>query len=650
MIESRLDGKSKDIINENISYFYEICPDIFTEDKIDCKKLKLFLGENIDDSHEMYSFTWPGKIKAIKESQKQSNGTLRPFKDESVNWKNTQNLYIEGDNLEVLKLLQKGYYNKIKAIYIDPPYNTGKDFIYPDDYRDNLENYLKISGQLNGSDEESSGVVLTSNPETAGRYHSNWLSMMYSRLKLARNLLSNEGLIFISIDDNECSNLIKVCDEIFGEDNFIANFIWRSKTGGAGDASNITVDTEYILAYAKNINLVSVNKLKVKRQFKFKDNHYETRGAFNIRNLDESGIRYTESLDFEIRRVNDLLYVGNESFKIWEDSFLNEIPENFSIVPGGKSNHLKKYTWRWSKPKIINGIRNGYLAFKKNTKGDIKLVQKNYEFFNTSTEQRIEEHKIPFRNIIDFTNTSDGTKDLKNIFGEKKYFDYPKPLKLIKHFMDISLNENDIILDFFSGSATTANALLEFNSENFKNNRFILVQIPEETKEDSNAYKDGYKTICDIGKERIRRAGKKIVEETGKKDLDIGFKVFKLSSSNIEKWDPDYKNIQQSLTSENIKEGRSNEDLIYEIMVKYGIDLNLPIEQFNNIYSIGFGALVICLENNVTKDITNDILKFTKKSSTSRVVFKDSGFASDADKTNIKEILKTNKINEFITI
>ena len=650
MIESTLDGKSKDIVKENIELLHEICPNVFTEDKIDFKKLKLFFGEDIDDSYEKYSFTWPGKIKAIKESQKQSNGTLRPFKDESKNWETTQNLYIEGDNLEVLKLLQKGYYNKIKAIYIDQPYNTGKDFIYPDDYKDNLENYLKISGQLDESEEESSGVVLTSNPETAGRYHSNWLSMMYSRLKLARNLLSNEGLIFISIDDNECSNLMKICDEIFGEDNFIANFIWRSKTGGAGDASNITVDTEYILAYAKNINLVSVNKLKVERKFKFKDKHYETRGSFNIRNLDESGIRYTESLDFEIRRVNDLIYIDDESFKIYEDSFLNSIPENFSIVPGGKSNHLKKYTWRWSKPKIVNGIRNGYLAFKKNTKGDIKLVQKNYEFFNTSTEEKIEEHKIPFRNIIDFTNTSDGTKDLKNIFGEKKYFDYPKPLKLIKHFIDISLNENDIILDFFSGSATTANAVMEFNNENSKNNRFIMVQIPEETEEKSNAYKDGYKTICEIGKERIRRAGDKIVKESGNKDLDIGFKVFKLSSSNIEKWDPDYNNVQQSLTSENIKDGRSNEDLIYEIMIKYGIDLNLPIQQSNNIYSIGFGALVICLENNVTKDITKDILKFTKKSSTSRVVFKDSGFASDADKTNIKEILKTNKINEFITI
>ena len=477
--------------------------------------------------------------------------------------------------------------------------------------------------------------------------------MMYPRLKLARNLLSNEGLIFISIDDNEYSTLLKICDEIFGEDNFISNFIWRSKTGGAGDATNITVDTEYIVAYAKNINLVSINKQKVERQFKFKDKHYATRGLFNIRNLDESGIRYSESLDFKIRRVNDWIYIDNESFKIYDESFLNEISENFSIVPGGKANHLKKYTWRWSKSKIINGIRNNYLAFKKNNKGDIKLVQKNYEFFNTSTEEIIEEYKIPYRNIIDFTNTSDGTKDLKNIFGEKKYFEYPKPIKLIEHFVDISLNESDIILDFFSGSATTANAVMKLNSKKFKRNKFIMVQIPEETGENSNAYEDGYETICEIGKERIRRAGDKIVEESGNKDLDIGFKVFKLDSSNLKKWDPDYNNVQQSLIIDNIKEGRSNEDLVYEIMLKseYGIDLTFPIEEINNIYSVGFGALVFCLDNNITREITGEIIKLTKNASKSRVVFKDSGFKSDVDKTNIKEILlRTNNIKEFITI
>lgn len=650
MNEVKLDGLSKDVLKENISILKEIFPEIVSEDKIDFDKLKLILGEDIEESNERYNFTWPGKTQAIKESQKQSTGTLRPCKEESKNWDTTKNLYIEGDNLEVLKLLQKSYYNKIKMIYIDPPYNTGKDFVYKDNYRDNLENYLELTGQI------SKGESLSTNTESSGRFHSNWLNMMYPRLKLARNLLTDDGVIFISIDDNEYVNLKKICDELFGEENFICNFIWKSKTGGAGDSSNITVDTEYILSYAKNISEVSLNKNIAQRDFKFKDKFFSERGLFNIRNLDESGIRYSKSLDFEISKKQNKIYINDEYLDIDENFFFNkDIYDDFSIVPGGERNHLKKYTWRWSKSKIINGLKKGYICFKKNNKGNIKLVQKTYEYFNTSDGRKVLEHLIPYRNFIDFTNTSEGTKDLKEIFDNKNFFDYPKPVNLINHFFKVSLNDRDIVMDFFSGSATTAHACFTFNSSENKNISFILIQLEESTS-NSNAYNEGLNNICEIGKERIRKSGDMIIKKTNNNKLDIGFKVFKLDYSNLKKWESSYDNLIQSLllSEENIKVDRTQEDLIYEIMLKYGIDLTLPVEKHelsdNTIYSIGFGALLICLDDNITKDITASIVELSKDSDVKRVVFKDNGFASDSDKTNIKENLRNHNIDEFITI
>ena len=481
--------------------------------------------------------------------------------------------------------------------------------------------------------------------------------MMYPRLKLAKNLLTDDGVIFISIDDNELVNLKKICDEIFGEDNFISFFIWKSKTGGAGDSSTVSIDSEYIMAYSKNINNLNLNKQEVKRSFKYKDNYFHERGSFNLRNLDESGIRYSKTLDFKIIKKNGFLYVDDKKIEFKNDFlFSDEITEDFIIVPGGEKNYLKKYTWRWSKDKIINGLNKGYLIFKRNNKGNIKLTQKTYEYFNTTDEKIVKKHFIPYRNFIDFTNTSNGTKILKDLFNDKKYFDYPKPSNLVEFFINLACNENDIVIDFFSGSGTTADAVMQYNSKKGHNVKFLLVQIPEESDETSDAFSDGYRNICEIGKERIRRAGDKIVEESGNKDLDIGFKVFKLDSSNLEKWDPDYNNLEQTLltSQDNIKQDRTYEDLIYEIMLKYGIDLTLPIQKHeiktNTIYSVGFGTLLICLDNNITKEIASEILKLTEDAEISRVVFKDNGFASDSDKTNIKEILKTNNIDEFITI
>ena len=637
MNEVKLDGQSKDVVSENISKIKEIFPGVIADGKIDFEMLKSILGEDIDDSREKYSFTWPGKTQAIKESQKQSTGTLRPCIAESKNWDTTQNLYIEGDNLEVLKLLQKGYYNKVKMIYIDPPYNTGKDFIYSDNYQDNLENYLKLSGQSkNDGKDNHKRIKLTNNPETEGRFHTKWLNMIYPRLKLARNLLKEDGVIFISIDDNEVENLRKICDEIFGSENRLDRgaIIWPNK-GSTKGFNKIVKNHEYILAYSKNAELV---------ESKYGENNPEKMDIIDERlQIKRSKKNPVASVKFpkglKIEGVSDIEfdeYIGNGTNRIdiiggplkfidgilTEDVVLeasfpykNQMIDFFSKMGTDE----KTYDYKGQEWKEVYFTKTGVPYFRKYRK--FKIISSVLE---------------------DISNS--GFKDVKEL-GLESYFDNPKPVNLVQTLITYFCGKNDIVLDFFSGSATTAHAVFKGNY-----NKFILIQIPEKIDEESSAYNDGYYNIFELGKERIDKAGDKIVNETGDDKLDIGFKVFKLDSSNLEKWDPDYNNLQQSLTIDNIKDDRTNEDLIYEIMLKYGIDLTLPIEQKDNIYSIGFGALVICLDNNITKEITNEILNFTKDASTSRVVFKDSGFASDADKTNIKEILKTNNIDEFITI
>lgn len=626
MKELKLTGESKDIISENIYKLKEIFPDIFTEDTIDFDKLKYNLGEYVDDSHEKYSFTWPGKTQTIKESQKQSTGTLRPCKEESKNWDTTQNLYIEGDNLEVLKLLQKSYYNKIKCIYIDPPYNTGKDFIYPDNYRDNLENYLELTNQI----DLNSNLKLTTNTESNGRYHSNWLNMMYPRLKLARNLLKDDGCIFISINDIELENLKRMLNEIFGEENYICQFVWQSKSGGSHDEKYIVTETEYIVLFAKNKNKLKLSKKEVHDDsYNLSDEFVQERGKFKLKKLDYrmTSSHYTESLNYPI-----------------------DLPDGDILYPGGSNKRSDEgWNWRWSKDKLDWGIKNSFIVIKKNNRGNWAVYSKQYE--KVDNENNPISRSIPYRNLIyskDFSTTQ-ASNEINKFFGFK-IFEYAKPSKLIEYLIKIGNVENEIVLDFFSGAGTAAESVFKFNINNNVKNKFILVQLPENVDETSKGFDEGYENICEIGKERIRLAGDKIVEESGDNNLDIGFKVFKLDSSNLDKWDPDYNNIQQSLTVDQIKKDRTNEDLVYEIMLKYGIDLTLPIEQCGNIYSIGFGALIICLDDNITKDTAEDVLKLTKDSSISRVVFKDSGFVSDADKTNIKEILKINNINEFITI
>ena len=446
---------------------------------------------------------------------------------------------------------------------------------------------------------------------------------MYPRLKLARNLLTNDGVIFISIDDNEEFNLKKLCDEIFGEFNFICNFIRKNKSGSGHDSKNIAIEFDYILCYAKNIDEVKINQEPVNvdndPKYKLVDEFVEERGKYYLRDLNYGG-SYSEKMDYPIKT-----------------------PEGSIIYSGGKKG--KPNTWRWSEPKFKWGLKNHFIEFKKRD-NNWKVYIKQYQFVDNNNKYYVREN--PYRALIDFSNGK-GSNDFNEIM-EKNVFSFPKPIDLIEFIQKVGSNNDSIILDFFGGSSSTAHAVLKLNAKGDKR-RFILIQVPEATDEKSEAYKTGYKNICEIGKERIRRAGDKILEESDNKDLDIGFKVFKLDSSNLEKWDPDYDNLEQTLLTnrENIKEDRTELDLIYEIMLKYGIDLTLPIEKINNIYSIGYGALLICLDDNITKEIAEEIIKL-KSDNITRVVFKDSGFKSDADKTNIKETLRINNINEFITI
>lgn len=615
MQETQLNGESLNIVAENVSKLKGLFPEIITEDKIDFDKLKAVLGNFIEDDSERYNFTWKGKAEALRLAQTPSTGTLRPCKEESKNWDITENLYIEGDNLEVLKLLQKSYYGKIKMIYIDPPYNTGKEFVYPDDYKDNLRNYLEMTGQIT-----SEGIKLSTNTDASGRYHTNWLNMMYPRLRLARNLLSNNGVIFISIDDNELENLKKICNEIFGEENFVECIIWRKRSTPPNDKI-IGAAHDYILIYAKSLTHVGLNlRPRTDNQlgrYKNPDNH--PKGPWTSGDLmaNVKGGRYVESLYFPIINPN----TGEKHY------------------PSSNGN------WRFNREKIQTLLENDEIYFGKDGKGRPKLKR-----FLADVKSG-----ITYTTLWDFVplNTQ-GSSEMAEILGNLTIFDNPKPSGLIIELCRLGSKKDSIILDFFSGSATTAHAVMELNSEDNGSRKFIMIQLPEPTSPKSEAYKAGFKNICEIGKERIRRVGEKF-----KNGFDVGFQVFKLDSSNLSKWDPEYDTLEQTLLDSvnNLVPGRDHLDLIYEIMLKYGIDLTLPVQEYaihdkKIIYSIGFGALLICLDDKLDASMANEIIRLKDELSPEimRVVFKDNGFATDSDKTNIKETLKTHGIEEFVTI
>lgn len=626
-----LDGKTPDIAEENIKKLRQIFPEVFTEDKVDFEKLKQVLGNYVEDSNERYNFTWNGKGQALRLSQIPSLGTLRPCKEESKDWDTTQNLYIEGDNLEVLKLLQKSYYGKVKMIYIDPPYNTGNDFVYKDDFHDSFENYKRITGQV-----DKSGKAISTNSEASGRYHTDWLNMMYPRLRLARNLLKEDGVIFISIDDNEVENLKKICDEVFGESNFVAMFPWRKRTAKSDVPFGISQDFEWIICFAKSGQFVAGIE-SISRKY-YESDDYPNR-PWRIHDMSKqttASDRPNSFFDMVNPRTGEVYHANpNAVWRITKDTFQDYYNAGRIVFPGDYD--------------FLNITKPVLRYFKDD---DAKKAGDMFGFTSVSTL---------FPKEVGMTEN--GSRDFFELFGNK-VFGFPKPVNLIAYLIKIAtVKDKDCIsLDFFSGSATTAHAVMQLNAEDGGNRRFIMVQLPELTDEKSEAYKAGYKNICEIGKERIRRAGEKIKAENKDKEnienLDIGFKVFKLDTSNIRKWQPDYNNLEKSLLDyvDNYVEGRTELDVVYEIMLKYGLDLTYPVDEFTiaqkKVYSIGFGMLMICLDDEITTEVARGILEKMKELSpeSSRVVFKDNGFKSDSNKTNIKEILKTGGIEEFITI
>jgi adenine-specific DNA-methyltransferase len=640
--------KSKDLLEENIQNLKQLFPEAFTEDKkIDFESLKNLLGEYVEKDKERYSFNWAGKQQARREAQKVSTGTLRPCKEESVNFDDTENLYIEGDNLEVLKLLQKSYHNSIKMIYIDPPYNTGKDFVYKDNYHDNLKNYKEITGQI-----DSEGNKLSTNSDSAGRYHSNWLNMMYPRLKLARNLLKDDGVIFISIDDNEVQNLRKICDDIFGEENFVACLPTVMNLKGNNDQFGFAGTHELTTVYIKkkssidDLNGIPLDKKDIDN-YTNEDSIGKFKQGATLMRTGEAGARSKRPKGFYP------IYVDESLSKM---SLKRNSSSDFEVFP--KTVTGKEMSWRRS-PKfleetlsefIIKKTSNGISFYKKQRLvDDMKKGKKPKSLFYKSEY-----------------SSGNGTSNIVKLFNDR-IFDNPKPLNLIKDFLHIGLNSNDIILDFFSGSATTAHAVLDLNKEDLANGqagggnrKFIMVQLPEPTDEKSEAFKVGYKTIAEIGKERIRRVINKIKEEQDVKidNLDLGFKVLKLDSSNIKAWDSETENLEEDLLSavNNIKEDRNQDDLLYEIMLKYGLDLTLPVEEIeiagNKVFSVGMGELICCLSRSISLDTVRGIGKLKEEINPEncRVVFMDNGFKDDVVKTNAMQILNEYDIEEVRSI
>lgn len=621
MDKMAMETKNKTL--ERLEQLKELLPEVITETKdangdivsaIDAKKLEQLLSTKVIEGDESYDFTWVGKKQAMVEASRPIRKTLRPCKEESVDWENTENLYIEGDNLDVLKLLQESYLNKIKMIYIDPPYNTGNDsFIYPDDYKTNKDQYDEEVGAI-----DESGYRMFKNTDTNGRFHSSWCSMMYPRLKLARNLLSDDGVIFISIDDNEVDNMRKICDEVFGRINFIADFIRKTKSQTNDAKTGINYQHEFVILYAKR-------KEKVLLQGGEKD-------FSNYKNPDNDPSGAWIITDPSARSGGP-----NSLFEI-----VNPYTGTIDLPPQGRY-------WAFAKSTFENWIKIGKVKFRTEVKnGERGFIVKKY-LSEVKSNKKLVDSLFAVDNR--YMNQV-GTKELNDIFQEASFI-YPKPLSFIKKLIENCTNQQDIILDFFSGSATTAHAVMQLNAEDAGKRKFIMVQLPEVCDEKSEAYKAGYKNICEIGKERIRRAGKKIVEETGKKDLDIGFRVLKLDESNMKDvyYAPaDYNQSMLDKMTSNIKEDRTPEDLLYACMLEWGLELSLPHEtkaiNGYNIHIVNEGDLIACFDDKVSEDVIKQIADMKPL----RVVFRDSSFATDSARINVDEIFKLKSPNTKIKV
>ena len=630
---NKLDMESKNIINENIQKISELFPNVIVESDtgktIDFELLKQELSKDIVEGvKEKYQLTWPGKKEAIVTANTPSKSTLRPVKEKSVDFDNTKNIYIEGDNLEVLKILQESYLNKIKCIYIDPPYNTGNDFIYNDKFKKDIDEELLESGQV---DEEGNRMV--TNNQSNGRFHSDWLSMMYPRLKLARNLLTDDGVIFISIDDNEVDNLKKISNEIFGENNFIGNVVRVAKTTSFR-GNFFSPSKDYLICYGKNISCLKQFTVQVNNDNQFKK--IEVIG-------ERKGEYYRDDIAFYLSTLETR---PNQRYYI-------ECPDGELVLPPGTTRPINSSdgekvlpnvgdgVWRWEHSNYF--LKKDLLVFKRSNRSPLLNQDGNQAKWNIYTKSylkdKIEKGNIPRDLFENFLNRN-GSEELSKL---NIPFSFPKPSKLVKYLLSIvNIDKNSIILDFFSGSATTAHAVMQLNSEDNGNRKYIMVQLPEKCEENSEAYRNGYKTICEIGEERIRRAGAKIKEETNA-DIDYGFRVYKVDSTNMKDVYYMPNDLEQGNLAEfesNIKEDRTTDDLLTQVILNLGLSLDLKIEEKmigkNKVYYVAGNSLVACFDDSIDIDIVDEICKCEPY----KVVFKDSAFKTDNDKINLEERFK----------
>ena len=616
------DAHSADPVAENLRHLKAIFPEVFIEGRIDFDVLKQLLGDEVDEREEKYGLNWHGKRRARQLALTPSTGTLRPCPEESVGWDTTRNLMIEGDNLEVLKLLQKSYTGKVKLIYIDPPYNTGKDFVYPDDYRDNIRNYLDLTGQTDGGNRR-----LSSNTETSGRFHTDWLNMMYPRLKLARNLLCNDGAIFVSVDDTELGNLQILLSEIFGEDNYQANISWQKRYTRSNNTIDFTTVIEHILVYSKSEQF-SVNLLE---------------------RTSEADARYSNP--------------DNDPRGPWKGaSFLNPAtPE--------KRPNLCYPIENPNTGEITNPTTN---AWRRSTEEFERLHKEERLYWGVNGNQPVPSIKMYLSEARKITpvnfwtnsyagNTDDGTRDLKNLIVEK-IFDNPKPVKLIQRILEHGSDTDSIILDFFAGSGTTGHAVMSHNISQGCNCRYILVQLPEPVNPDNKDQKTaaGFLkklgkplNIAELAKERLRRAEDKIRDEHSLLSHASGFRVFKLDTSNIRAWEPDHNDLKGTLLDsiDHVKPDRSEEDVLYELLLKLGLDLCLPIETRiivgKSVRSVGSGTLITCLDAHIAKEEgeslalgISDWCGEMAATGEPTIVFRDSAFTDDIAKINIAATLE----------
>jgi len=634
---------TKDAADVNIEAIAKLFPNCITEVKdpdgtvrkaIDFDILRQELSKDVvEGPAERYQFTWPEKRKAIRTANTPTSMTLRPCREESVDFDNTQNLYIEGDNLEVLKVLKEAYLGKIKMIYIDPPYNTGNDFVYEDDFSQSVAEYNQTSGLY---DEEGNMILdnYTKNQTSNGRFHTDWLNMMYPRLKVARDFLTDDGVIFISIDDNEVENLRKICDEVFGEQNFIAPFIWQS-TPGSNTGTDIKIVSEYVLCYAKHsTQCTSLGKsTDDEERYTNKDDHFSKRGGYLLNKLDRrmTGQHYSEALNYPITA-----------------------PDGTKIFPGNSEEKQAHWNWRWSESKVKWGIDNDFILFKKNPNNQWVIYFKQYYKVDNNDNPIV--RSVPYQNLVldvEGANSARGTQEVMELMGAK-VFDYPKPLNLIKYVLKIYNDPNALILDFFSGSSTTAHATMQLNAEDGGHRKFIMVQLPENIEESNEIHRYGYRNICDIALERIRRAGKKIQDELDAKaaegdifnqgesrKLDTGFRVLKLDTSNMN--DIYYRPEEfktELIADSNVKEDRTNEDLLFQVMLECNLPLSAKIEvqkiEGKEVFSVNDGYLICCFD----EDVNEAVITAIAKKKPYYFVMQDASLSSDNVADNFEQIFQ----------